>query len=96
MAHGRRPKVKSRRVTTRNESCGAGGNESAEKPRLQTAVDTAVVRKPNFYLGPNKPKEAAIKDPSKIRDPKVGGLSLETQKLKSLTDTFYQLSCMLD
>lgn len=96
MAHGRRPKVKSRRTTTRNESCGEGGNESAEKPRLQTAVDTAVVRKPNFYLGPNKPKEAAIPDPSKFRDIKVSRPSLKPKTLKSLTDAFYQLSCMID
>lgn len=95
MAHARRPQ-RSRRVTTRNETNGVGGNEPAEKPRLQTAVDTAVVRKPNFYLGPNKPKEASIKNRAKIRDPKVGGLSLKAQKLKSLTDYFYELACTVD
>jgi len=95
MAHARR-KARHNRVTTRNASGGEGGNEPAEKPRLQTAVDTAVVRKPNFYLGPNKPKEASIKNPAKIRDPKVGGMSLKAAPLKSLSNYYYQLACLVD
>jgi len=72
----RRP-GRAKRGSTRNESCGLGGNEPPEKPRLKTKEDTTPVREPKFPTGKASPKGKHFKkDPGKIREPKPAGMSL--------------------
>jgi hypothetical protein len=71
----RRPE-RQKRGSTRNESCGLGGNEPP-KPRLKKKEDSTPVRKPR--LSPKRPKPAEKREtmePGKIREPKPKGMSL--------------------
>lgn len=72
----RRPE-RAKRGSTRNESCGVGGNESPRKPPLKKKEETVPVRKPKFSTGNGKSKGKKYeKDPGKIREPKPSGMSL--------------------
>jgi len=91
----RRPE-RAKRGSTRNESCGLGGNEPPEKPRLKEKEETVPVRKPRFPKGTppkNKGKET-VKDPGKIKEPKPSGLSLNdpVKMLEEFNSTVNQLT----
>jgi len=72
----RRPD-RAKRGSTRNDSCGLGGNEPPGKPRLKKKEDTVPVRKPKLSPKTPKPTEGRNDmDPAKIREPKPKGMSL--------------------
>lgn len=87
MAQGDRRPIRERRASTRNESCGLGGNEAAEKPRLKSKEETVPVRKPHLRPSTPKPKESRFEeDPSKVRLPKPKAMSLDVDPVKTLAE----------
>ena len=86
MSDGDRRQPRSRRGSTRNESCGEGGNESPRKPRLKGKEDTVPIRKPKFSTGCKQSEgKKKPRDPGKIREPKPSGLSL-SDPVKTLNE----------
>lgn len=86
----RRP-PRGRRGSTRNQSCGEGGNERAEKPRLRTKEGGTPVRKPRLNVPTPKPKEKRDSFLGEIREPKVPGMSL-----KAATDTLSEFNQLVN
>jgi hypothetical protein len=74
------------RGSTRNESCGIGGNEPPEKPRLKTRAETTPVRKPKFIKTVPAPEQQRTPVPVKIKEPKAPGMTLSVQTMKELED----------
>lgn len=71
----RRPE-RQKRGSTRNESCGMGGNESPSKPRLKKKEDSVPVRKPRLKpKNPAPPEKRENMEPG-VKEPKPKGMSL--------------------
>lgn len=81
MPKSNRRAVRVVRGSTRNESCGIGGNAPAEKQRLKTSVDTVPVRKPQLKKTAPSPPVRKPRDPAKVREPKAPGMSLKAKSL---------------
>lgn len=65
-----------KRGSTRNETCGLGGNEPSKKPKLKKKEETTPVRKPRLSVPNPSAKGEKVPDPSKIRDVKPKAMSL--------------------
>ena len=71
----RRPN-RGKRGSTRNESCGEGGNESPRKPKFRKKEEITPIRKPRLTVPSPKVKEPRDPSPVGVREAKPDGMSL--------------------